>query len=696
MDGMSEDPLLSSVQFVRGVGPQRAALLARLGLQTVEQLLYCLPRDLLDLSHVVSVGDLVEETRATVRGTVVDVDAKELSGGRTLYAILVQCDGAFVRAVWFNQAWVLQKFQIGQVVLLSGRPKRRAGRWEFAHPQIQWLEAEDDAAAGMVLPRYGLTEGLKMHQMRRIARNAVEDHADRVPELLPATLRESQRLQGISQALRAVHMPASIAAFEEGRRRLVFQDLLELQLGLALKRRAQRRRGSAPSLVCTAKIDARIRGLLPFKLTSAQEQAIRAIRRDLESTTPMHRLLQGEVGSGKTVVAVYGMLLAVALGYQCALMAPTEVLANQHWHTLEELLGHSRVARLLLTGALPQAARRQALERLASGEVQLVVGTQALIQEGVRFARLAFVVIDEQHKFGVMQRARVGGGQHSPHVLVMTATPIPRSLCLTQFGELDLTVMKELPPGRQPVLTAQVPPGENRLKAWSFIRQKLLEGRQAYVVCPRITDDGSATAGEETSALAAWKGLSSQELKGFRCGLLHGRLDADARQASMEAFRSGDVQVLVATTVVEVGIDVPNATIMVVLHAESFGLSGLHQLRGRVARGSFKGYCFLFSDDPATEAAARLQTLERCSDGFEVAEADFRLRGGGDLLGTKQHGELPLRIAELPRDEADLLLARDAAQELVRTGAFDLPEYAPLKIRVLERFERLFDISGGG
>jgi ATP-dependent DNA helicase RecG len=694
---MLDQNLQTPVQFVRGVGPSRAELLNRLGLTTVDDLLFALPRDILDLSHISDAGELREGEVHTVRGRVVDLDGKTLTNGRTMCAVLLDCAGEYVRGVWFNQTWVLPKFKADNLVLFSGKPKRHAGRWEFSHPRVQWLDDDDGLAHGGVLPRYGLTEGLKMHDMRRIMRNAVEDFVHLVPEYFPAPFLKKLDLPAIGQALRGIHTPKTAEEYAAGRRRLILQDLLEFQLAIALRRRAWRRLRAAPKFPATAKIDSRIRRLLPFQLTAGQNQAVREIVGDLESGFAMHRLLQADVGAGKTVVALYAILTTVAAGHQAVLMAPTELLATQHWRTIDRLLSHSRVERLLLTGNLTPAERRRALDRIASGEVQLIVGTQAVIQKDVSFGKLGLVVIDEQHKFGVMQRAHFSAQGTFPHTLVMTATPIPRSLCLTQFGDLDLTVMKELPPGRQKVTTSLITTEPMRTKVWTFVRGKLIAGRQLYIVCPRIgSDDDSASPEDAPGAERTFRELSEGELKGFTLGLLHGRMDPERKAAAMNAFRAGQIQALVSTTVVEVGVDVPNATLMVILQAESFGLSQLHQLRGRISRGSFAGYCFLFSDSPNPDALARLQNLEKHADGFEVAEADFQLRGPGDVLGTRQHGDLPLKVADLVRDQSELTEARDAAFELVRSGEFDTPEFAPLKNQVLDRFGKLVDLRGGG
>jgi ATP-dependent DNA helicase RecG len=411
----------------------------------------------------------------------------------------------------------------------------------------------------------------------------------------------------------------------------------------------------------------------------------------------MHRLLQADVGAGKTAVAVYAILVTVAAGYQAVIMAPTEVLANQHWATIDAALAHSRVHRLLLTGGLATRERRQALTEIADGTVQLVVGTQAVIQKDVNFAKLGLVVIDEQHKFGVLQRAMFSKGDLSPHVLVMTATPIPRSLCLTQFGDLDLTTISDMPPGRQRVITSRVTNADMRQRAWDFVKQQLKKGRQAFVICPRIEATGAdLSKGPAASAEEVYKLLSTGELRDFKVGLVHGQIETDRKSAVMDTFRQGRIDVLVSTTVVEVGIDVPNATMMVIDEAHRFGLSQLHQLRGRVSRGKFQGYCFLFSESDSPEALRRLTALESMSDGFQIAEADFEIRGPGDVLGTRQHGDLPLRVADLVRDAAILREARMQAFDLVKTGEFDRPDYAMLKVQVLERFGAALDLPKTG
>ncbi len=693
-----DDPLETPVQFVRGVGPRKAELLAKLDIHTVSDLLWHLPRDVLDLTDVRQPDELAEKVEQTVRGTIVDVDARQISGGRTMTAALIDCGGEYVRGVWFNQPWMLKRLQMNQSVLFSGKPKRHQGRWEFPHPQVQWLDDDDSTtapdSAGNVLPRYGLTEGLRMHEMRRMTRSAAEDFAPRIADPLPASFRDMMNLPVLCEAVLRLHVPRSMNEYEAARHRVLFDDLFEFQLALAMRRRAWKRQDEAPVLNTTAMIDARIRRRFPFRFTEGQEAAIRDLVADLRSGTAMHRLLQADVGAGKTVVAVYAMLVAVACGYQAVLMAPTELLAVQHAETIGTILEGSRVQPALLTGSLTAAARRETLDAIRRGETQLVIGTQAVIQKDVEFAKLGVAVIDEQHKFGVAQRAHISAGDANPHVLVMTATPIPRSLCLTQFGDLDLTVMTDLPPGRQTVVTSRITGEGARQKAWDFVKKQLRAGRQAYIVCPLVKGEAASDDGPRGTDVVYERVVRA--LPDFRVGLVHGQMDRARRSEIMDRFREGDLNVLVSTTVIEVGVDIPNATIMMVLDAERFGLSQLHQLRGRIGRGAFQGYCFLFSESTAPEAAQRLHAMEMTTDGFRIAETDFELRGPGDVLGTRQHGELPLRIANLRRDTKILEEARREAFALVASGDFDTPEFAPLKGRVLDRFGRLMDLPQSG
>lgn len=692
---MSTDPLHTPVQYVRGVGPQRAELLQRLGILTVYDLLLTMPRDVIDLSRLSRLSELDEEHEHSLAGEVVDRQSRLLSQGRTLTSILLRAPDGYVRAVWFNQPYMLQKFRPHDRILISGQPHYRQGRWEFAHPRVQWL-GEEEARAPGILPRYNLTEGLSQEEFRRITAYAVDDYAHYLADSLPADFRQQYSLPSLAETARGLHAPATIQAHQQARRRLIFEDLLEFQLALALRRRLWIRTQQALPLLWSLKIDQRIRRRFPFPFTPGQELAIREIVHDLQQSQPMHRLLQADVGAGKTVVALYALLMAVANHTQAALLAPTEVLAQQHWNTCEHLLQHSRVRRCLFTGQLDPAVRTTLLQRIAQGEIDLVIGTHALLQRDVQFSRLAVVVIDEQHKFGVLQRARFLKAESVPHTLVMTATPIPRTLALTQYGDLDQTVIRDLPPGRQPVVTSLITYHDQQQRAWEFIRRKLLEGRQAYVVCPRIGSEESDDEEDVATVESVSRLLAQGVLRDFSLGVLHGRMPREQQANIMEGFRLGGIQVLIATSVIEVGVDVPNATLMVIYHPERFGLSQLHQLRGRVGRGRYQGYCFLLHDAPQSEATERLRPFVQTHDGFAVAELDFQWRGPGDVLGTRQHGHLPLRYADLLRDRELVEETRKVAQHLVATQQIDEPAWAPCKNRILDRFRHIVELPATG
>lgn len=703
---MAELSPSTPVEFLRTVGPQRAALLAKLDILTVEDLLLWMPRDVLDLTRTTRIEGLIEGTTQTLRGIVVDRDSR-ISRGRSMVGILLKADGGYLRCVWFNQPYVFRKYEPDSVLLVTGQPKLRDGRWEMSHPLVQRLESDDEQAGPGILPRYPLTEGISMHEMRRMTRAAVEECAHLLTDPIPASFRQVHQWPARSEACRGLHVAQSLEEYERSRKRLLLEDLLEFQLGLALRRRMRIEQQEAIALPADQRIRARVARLFPFEWTNGQKEALEEILKDLEKTRPMHRLLQADVGAGKTAVAIAAMLVAVANRMQAILMAPTEILARQHFETLEELLAESQVERRLLTGSLTAGQKRTTLAEIEEGSAQLIVGTQSLIQEGVKFSKPGLVVIDEQHKFGVEQRARFAQGSTIPHMLVMTATPIPRTLCLTAFGDLDLSIIRELPPGRQPVSTHVVTDAPSARKAWDFLKGKLTEGRQAYVICPRVETTRSSEptptpqvgqAGPQTweSAEDLYQRLQSKELAQFRVGLLHGRMSPELRAETMRKFREHELDVLVATSVIEVGVDVPAATQMIVYHAEQFGLSQLHQFRGRVGRGSRQGFCFLFTKSTDPDALSRLKTLEQTNDGFAVAEADFQLRGHGDVLGTRQHGQTPLKRANLIRDAQLVETARALATSLIDSGQFDTPEFLTLRRLVHERFNKLEETTQSG
>jgi ATP-dependent DNA helicase RecG len=584
-----------------------------------------------------------------------------------------------------------RRFRYGQRVAFSGKPQWYRDRWQMNNPRVQLLGDEAiQPGSGKVLPVYPLTEGLHIEQMRRIQRHVAEHYARLVPEALPPELARKYGFPSAAEAVRDMHIPADLDAAQRARRRLVYEEFLVLQTALALRRRDVRETRKARPLPITQKIDEHIRRLFPFQLTRDQNRAIVQICKDMASDRPMQRLLQADVGAGKTAVAVYALLLAVAHQCQAALMAPTEVLARQHWRTLSAYLAKSRVRKLLLTGSLKPRERQAALGEIRMGQVDLVVGTQALIQEDVEFARLGLVVIDEQHRFGVAQRERFRKLGEDPHYLVMTATPIPRTVALTMFGDLDVSVIKELPPGRLPVVTKAVTE-EKRNKLHEHLGKELRKGRQLYVVCPLV--DESATL-DVKAAEQTFAELQAGPLKEFRVGLLHGRMDDAAKDSVMNRFREGQIQVLVCTTVVEVGVDVPNATLMVIEHADRFGLSQLHQLRGRVSRGPVAGECYLFAPTANEEARRRIRMFTRTRDGFALAEEDARERGSGQFFGTRQHGVGELKLGSAIAD-ADLLgQARDDAFAIVAADpGLAQAAHAGLRRLVLERYGQTLELA---
>lgn len=685
--------LNTPVDQLRGVDRGKAALLGKLDLRSIADLLFHFPRDYLDLSNERSIAELDEDVVQTVRGVVTEVASSSRGFGKSRVAVLIHDCTGHLRATWFNQPFMRAKFDEGQTVLFTAKPKMRGMMWEMSHPQVTYLEPEDqgDSGTGM-LPVYSLTEGITQYHMRRIVGAAVEEYADVPEEVFPSELLESYRLLPLSEAIRTIHHPENAVALAEAQRRFIFQELFVLQLAIS-ERRGQQQSVRAPELPTTTKIDARIRRLLPFNLTEAQEAAIAEVTADLALDRPMNRLLQGDVGSGKTVVALYAMLVAVAHGKQAALMAPTEILARQHAETLAEWLTASRVNFAVLAGGTTKRDRQALLERIETGEVDVVMGTHAIIQDDVCFNDLGLVVIDEQHKFGVKQRAALRQTDHSPHYLVMTATPIPRTVTMTLFGDLDLSTLTELPDGRQPVSTYLVEPDKQE-RWWGFVRDRLHEGRQAFVVAPLVDESETISA---PSVAQAFEQLTNGQLEAFRVGLVHGRMSAAEKQDAMELFREGETQVLVSTSVIEVGVDVPNATVITVAGAERFGLAQLHQFRGRVGRGKHPGFCGVLLSEETSQGNERLEAFASSTDGFELAELDFQMRGPGDLFGTQQHGLPPLRIADLNRDRELLEEARREAQLLIAADpGLKHANHARLRRQMFTRYGKALEISDVG
>ncbi len=670
-------------------GKKAAAGLSTLGLETVGDLLEHLPSDSREAR---TVAGLTAGEQATVAVEVRSIAARPVRRRRMrplVEAVVFDSSGS-MRATFFNQPWLVDRYPAGTRLLLHGKPDGR-GRFNVSHhapAQTGIGEApQEQAPAGRSVAHYPAAEGVTSTQILTLVQGERAALGD-VVEILAAKARAAERLPDRACALAAMHFPRDGRDLELGRRRLAYEELLMMQL-LFLRRRAQRRaRAGAIALTKPPSLSARWREqALPFALTGDQERAIAVIDEDLAQARPMQRLLMGEVGSGKTVVALHAMLRAVEHGHQAALMAPTETLAEQHFATLQALLGGESVSAALLTGATPARRRADTLAKLASGELSLVVGTHALIEPDVVFRSLALAVIDEQHRFGVRQRERLVEGRHGAparssgpddpdetvHTLHMTATPIPRTLSLARYGDVDTSTLHELPSGRRPVHTSIVGSEAERAEAFAHLRSQLGEGRQAFVVCPLIEEDPDG-AGAEAQAAAGGDGravlraataelerLRAGELAGYELALLHGAMRPREKQEAMEAFAAGRVQVLVSTTVIEVGIDVPNATVMVIENAERFGISQLHQLRGRVGRGEHRSACFLVGPP----GAARLRALVAHSDGFRLADIDLELRSEGELIGTRQSGQRQFRVARLPEDAQLLELARARAEAIL-------------------------------
>ncbi len=686
--------LQKPVQFIRGVGPQRAELLDKLGLHTVVDVLFFFPRDYENFQQLQTIDELGEGLPASVVGTVIDTQEWTSGAGTHVFAVLIEHEqGGYLRGIWFNQPYLGKKFADGQLVMLQGTPRIEDGRWQIVHPRTTWFGSEEAPTVGTISPVYALTEGISQRRMHEILDHTVAEYASLIGDVLPEGFRTQKRLCDIHTAIRHIHFPDSEATLAEARHRFVYQELLVLQLALALRRAHLRREQNAPVFPLDAKIRARILRRFPFELSPTQLAAIDEIAADLQSRIPMNRLLHGEVGSGKTVVATFAMLLAVAHGYQAVLMAPTELLARQHVRTLDSWLAGGRVRVAAWTGSMSAAQRNALTEEMADGRVHIVVGTHALLSSPPPFPNLGLVVIDEQHKFGVRQRSRLRASGSNPHYLVMTATPIPRTISMTAFGDLDVSELRK-PLGRDHPVHTYLGSSATREKWWEFVRQKLREGRQAYVVAPLVqTDDDSAMS----SAESLLESLANGPLEAFRLDVLHGRQKPAEKETVMLAFARGLTQVLVATSIVEVGVDVPNATVMTIDSAERFGLSQLHQIRGRVSRGNHPGYVCVFPSSDDSPALDRLQALVDSDDGFALAEMDLQIRGPGNLFGDRQHGLPPLRIADLLRDGAMLQQAREDARELIAADP-DLraPEFADLRRMIIARYGTSLEISDVG
>lgn len=694
MAGARGYTLETEVKYVKGVGEKVAQLLAKLNLYTLNDLLYYLPRRYEDRTQFRKIRYARPGEAATFAGKLVTVDNIKVRTNMTLTKAFIDDGSGAIELVWYNQPYmkeVLQRARDRQIVVY-GVVKESGWGLQIETPEWEDIGADSDINellhVNRVVPIYPLTEGLGQKRMRQIMYNAIQ-HAHLVPEVLPRALRERLQLMPIAEAIQQVHFPDSMDRIEPARQRLVFEEFFLMQLGIGLQRQQLMQERGIAMQIDADRLMSRLRQLAPFELTNAQKRVIGEIWADMARPHPMNRLLQGDVGSGKTIVAAAAIMAAVDNQYQAAIMAPTEILAEQHYIVLHQLFQPLGITVELLVGRLTPRQRAQARERIASGRGMVAVGTHALIQEGVEFARLGLAIIDEQHRFGVLQRAALRDKGVMPHVLVMTATPIPRTLTLTLYGELDVSILDEMPPGRKPVKTHWKLP-EERLKVYAGVRKLVEQGRQAYVICPLIdeSDKLQVRAAEEMA-----EHLRRDVFPDLRVGLLHGRMKPAEKEEVMEAFRAGELDILVSTTVIEVGVDVPNAAVIVVEDADRFGLAQLHQLRGRVGRSEHQSFCVLIANPKGEEGQRRLEILTRTNNGFLIAEEDLRLRGPGEIYGTRQSGMPSFRVADLVKDMRLLEVARQEAFRLLEQDPdLSRPEHQPLR-EAINRSRHRFAIA---
>lgn len=692
---MSTSDLNKSIQYIKGVGPKRAQTFARLGIHTVKDLLYYFPRTHQDRSRVEEISKLKDGTTSMVKGVAFNIKSFRTRGWKSVFEASVGDGTGILQVKWFNRPYQSEIFQVDDHVFLYGKVSLYKQSLQMVNPEYEIASEEDDPGESVgILPVYSLTENMRQISFRKLIKTVVNEYFHKVEEVLTDNIINKRKFVPITFAIRNIHFPDSLDSLEESKRRLKYEEFFLFQTALAL-RKQHIKEVSGYKFRIGSNVENHIYKLFPFKLTESQQNVIRDIHNDMCSDKPMNRLLQGDVGSGKTAVAVYALLSAVANGFQTAFMAPTEILAEQHFRTLSVLLEKAQVKILLLTGGAKTKIRKESIEQIKEGNIDLVIGTHALIEKDVEFKKLGLIVIDEQHKFGVMQRTllRQKGYRYQPDVLVMTATPIPRSLSLTVFGDLDISAIDEMPPGRAQVETYRVT-AKKEADAYKFIRKEIEKGRQAFVVYPLVDESEKL---DLKSATVEAERLRDEVFAGLNVGLLHGQLKPELKDLIMSDFINHKYDILVSTIVIEVGIDVPNATVMAIEHAERFGLAQLHQLRGRIGRSSHKSYCLLFGTPGSPESRQRIKTMLETNDGFRIAEEDLRLRGPGEFFGTRQHGLPEFKIGDIINDYAILKLARDDAFELVKENQkLKCSKTQKLLKMVKERFKDKLDLINTG
>lgn len=710
-DAIAAKNLHTPLQVIRGVGPKLSELLARRGVTCVEDALYLLPHRYEDRREVLPIARLRPGMTEVFSGKVLSADVTSTKGGRRFFEVIVADGTGSVTLKWFNSNPTFMKrvWKTDRVGVFTGEVSRFGYQREVHHPDVDWIEAgksvadvlaADPVNFGRIVPVYSLTQGLSQKVMRRVMKEVVDGFLENVQELIPLHILQTLNLPGLRESLRDVHLPPPEMGLDElnaartaAHRALSFDEFFFWELGLALKRQGVTLEEGIAFQV-THRYTKQLVRLLPFELTAAQRRVLSEIKNDMMAPHPMHRLVQGDVGCGKTLVALMAALVAVENGYQVAIMAPTEILAEQHWLVIHRWCAELGVESVLITAGMKGKAKVEALFRVAEGSAQIVIGTHAVIQDKVEFARLGLGIIDEQHRFGVLQRGILRKKGTKPDILVMTATPIPRTLAMTLFGDLSLSVIDELPPGRSPVET-RVFFESRRAQVYAMIKDEVSRGHQAYIIYPLVEE----TEKSDLKAASQMAGhLERDVFPDLRIGLLHGRMSPEEKEAVMTSFKARELDILVSTTVIEVGIDVPNATVMVIEHAERFGLSQLHQLRGRVGRGNAQSRCILLTPGRLSEdGEKRLRVMESTSDGFRIAEADLEIRGPGDFLGTRQSGMPDFRVASILRDATILEQARVAAFSLLESDpALSAAEHVPLREELLRRWGQRLELAAIG
>ena len=652
----------SPVSMLKGIGEQRERKLQKLGISTIEDLLTHYPREYKDRSEIVKIADLPMDEPSTFLAQVKE-EGQNSRHGRLVYTRMkVYDETGSVGVLWYNQPYMKNSLKIGEWYLFSGKLQKKYGRKEILSPEVERIG--ENFAGGRILPVYPASEGISQKMLRNLMEEALSRMSGGMREELPLWLRKEYKLAERNFAIENIHFPKTEQGFYDARRRLVFEELFVLQTALFQLKNTLEDSGEGIMLKKKKALQ-EAEALLPFALTNAQKRVLKEMEKDMTSGKIMNRLVQGDVGSGKTAVAMVAAYWAIQNGYQAAIMAPTEVLANQHFESFKTIFEPAGIKVVLLTGSLKAKEKRETLEQVKSGEAQMIVGTHAVIQKGVEYHKLGLAITDEQHRFGVRQRSTLADKGENVHTLVMTATPIPRTLALILYGDLDISIIDELPPGRQKIDTSAVDSRYHQ-RIYTFIQKHVKEGRQAYVICPMIEENEKL----EVQNVLDYTEELTKELPECRVACVHGKMKAKEKQEIMDGFAAGEIDVLVSTTVIEVGINVPNATIMLIENAERFGLAQLHQLRGRVGRGSEKSYCILVSDTKTKVAKERMKTMTESEDGFVISEKDLKLRGPGEFFGIRQHGLPELKIADLYKDMAILKEAQSAAAELLQKDRF--------------------------